>query len=268
MLGLLEGILTGTAVEDKHHIVRRIGHELLHHALNLRKLVHEAFLVVQTARSIDEDDVGSAGNCAVQRIEGHAGWVAAHLLLHDRYPYPFGPDAYLLDSSGAERISCSKHDLQASLFELIGELADSGRLAHAVHADDEDDIRPLVCRNLKALGVVGVVFREQLCDFIAKNVVQLAGGDVLVARHSFLDSLDDVEGRLNAHIARHEHFLEVVEHLIIHLRLACDGTRQFAEETFLRLLEPLVERFLLLFGKEIKESHLCYLQFDNLQFTC
>ena len=235
--------------------MRCIRHEFLHHALNLRELVHEAFLVVQTTCSIDEDDICTVCNRAVQSIESHAGRVATHLLFHNRHPYPFGPDAYLLDCSGAERISCSKHDFQAGLLKLIGEFAYCCGLAHTIHAHDKNDIRPLVGRNLETFSIVCVVFREQLCDFIAKNIVKFVSCDVLVSLHSSLDALDNVEGCIYAYVACNKDFLQVVKHLVIHLRLACNGTCQFAKETFLRLLKPLVERFLLLFAKEIKESH-------------
>ena len=256
MLGLLEGVLAGTTIEDEHYIMRCIRHKFLHNALNLRKLVHQAFLVVQTACSIDENDICVVCNCAVECIESHTGWVAAHLLLDDWNANPFAPNTYLLNCSSTECVGCSKHDLQASFLELIGELAYSCGLAHTIHAYNKDNIRSLIGRDLETFSIVCIVFRKQLCDFIAKNVVELVSRDVLVSFNSSLDALDNVEGRIHAYITCNEDFLKVVEHLVIYLRLACNGTRQFAEETFLRLLKPLIERFLLLFGKEIKESHI------------
>lgn len=40
LLGLLEGVLTGRAVQNEENFVRSPGHYFLHHVLNLGQLVH------------------------------------------------------------------------------------------------------------------------------------------------------------------------------------------------------------------------------------
>ena len=160
LLSLFKGILTGTAVQDEHNIMRSIGHEFLHDALYLGELVHQALLVMQAACGIDEDYIHPVGDSAVQCVVSHAGRVASHLLLYDGHTDSLAPDAYLLHSSSTEGVGSSQTDFQTCLLELIGQFADGCRLAHTVYANHKNDVGTLVFRNLKSLGIVCVIFRE------------------------------------------------------------------------------------------------------------
>ena len=179
-------------------------------------------------------------------------------MLHHWNAHALAPDDDLLYGSSAEGVGSAEHHLQTCLLELPGELADGCGLTNAIHTNDHHHIRLLALRNLEAFGVASVILCQQGCNLIAQDAIEFGGADILVARHTFLDALDDVQRGINAHIGCHEHFLEIVEHVVIDLALAGYGTCQFAEETLLGLLEAFVERFLLLFlilGEKIEESH-------------
>src|SRR5262249_37701047 len=52
------------------------------------------------------------------------------------------PDFELFDRSGTKRIRGAKHDAAFFLAQTVGELADAGGFARAVHSDDKDHARP------------------------------------------------------------------------------------------------------------------------------
>ena len=57
MLGLLEGILPGGAVQHKQNLLRRLRMNLLHHFADLRELVHQPHPIVEPSGGVDDDHV-------------------------------------------------------------------------------------------------------------------------------------------------------------------------------------------------------------------
>ena len=120
------------------------------------------------------------------------------------------------------------------------EFSDGGGLPHAVHAHDEHDIGFL--RKVKGLdgGIVPIDI-EELADLVADEVHEFVHGHVLVLLHPVLQVLDDLEGRVNAHVGRQQRLLQRVQHVVVHLGFAHDGPPKFLEEVHVGLLDPLVE---------------------------
>ena len=67
-------------------------------------------------------------------------------------PARVGPDLELIDGRGAERVGGADERLLAVEPQAVGELADRGGLAGAVHADDQHDARALSGPRERRLG--------------------------------------------------------------------------------------------------------------------
>ena len=121
-------------------------------------------------------------------------------LLNNGHTYPLSPNLQLRNGSRTEGIGSAKHDLLASLLEVVGQLADGGGFAHAVHADDHNHIRLLVGGDLESGAVARLVLLKQGHDFLFQDSVQLIGAHILVAGDAGLDAVDDFQCGFNAHI--------------------------------------------------------------------
>ena len=73
----------------------------------------------------------------LHRIENHGTRVASFVAPHEPGADPFGPQPQLVGRGGPERVPGRHDDLRALLLFLHGHLADRGRLAHAVDADEQ-----------------------------------------------------------------------------------------------------------------------------------
>ena len=168
-------------------------------------------------------------------------------MLHNRDAYPFGPDLELADGSGTEGVGSTEHDFLACLLEVVGQFTDGGGLAHAVYANDHDDIRLLVGRDVEGGAIARLVLLEKTHDLLFQDGVELAGAHIFVTRHARLYAINNLKGGLHTHVGGDENLLEVVEHLVINGRLAYDGFGDAGEDAGLGLFKPFVEFFLLFF---------------------
>ena len=99
-------------------------------------------LRVQAAGGVDDHDVGAALAAAGDGVEGDRAGIGALGALDELDVGALGPALELLDGGGAERVGGADDDLLAErVAQVPGELADRGRLAGAVDADDEDHRR-------------------------------------------------------------------------------------------------------------------------------
>ena len=127
---------------------------------------------MKASSSINQHHVGTVRLGALQGIEGHAGRVGTHLLLHHRHPYSLTPDADLLHGSGTEGISSTEIHFLASLLKLIGELSDGGSLAHTVHTHHENHVWLMVGRQIPVFIIIGMVFLQQACNLLSQDSVE------------------------------------------------------------------------------------------------
>ena len=79
------------------------------------------------------------------------------MLLNDRNTYAVAPNLYLLYGSSPESVGSAQIYFLASLFKLIGELANSGCLAHSVYANHQNNIWFMAGWKVPVFGILGVV---------------------------------------------------------------------------------------------------------------
>ena len=115
-------------------------HERVHDPLDLAELVHQPGLVLQPPGRVHDDDVDTALDAGLHRLEGDARRVTALGAGDDVDPDALAPRAQLLGRGGAEGVGGGQQHVFAELaLEAMRQLGDQGGLAGAVHADDEDD---------------------------------------------------------------------------------------------------------------------------------
>ena len=112
---------------------------------------------MKAASRVDEHHVGTVGLGRGDGVESHRRRVGTHLLLDHGHAHTFAPDADLLHGGGTEGVGGTKIDLLAGFLKLVCELSNGCGLAHAVHADDKDDVRSVVGGQLPIVVVGGVV---------------------------------------------------------------------------------------------------------------
>ena len=140
-LDLGKGVLAGRGVEDEEDVVRRFGVEAAEHAADLRQLLHQMRLVLEAAGGVDDQHVLAGRGRLLDAVEDDSGGVAAFLAGDDRRADAVAPDLQLLDRGGAEGVAGGEQDAIILLLQPMAELADGGRLAGAVDADHQDDVR-------------------------------------------------------------------------------------------------------------------------------
>ena len=138
---------------------------------------------------------------------------------------------------------------------MIGELADSGGLAHAVDTHHHYYIRFFACGHAElAVGAFVGIACEQIGNFLAQQAVEFLGVDIFVACDTFLDTVDNLEGGFRAHVGCDEDFFELVEKIVINSAPAGYGAAYFAENTFFGLFQTFVQCLFFLFREEAFEK--------------
>ena len=97
---------------------------------------------MQPAGGVHDHDVTPARLGGGDRIERHGRGIGARLGADEIDVRPLHPDCQLLDGGGAERIGGAHEHRLASRSIPVRELADTGGLAGAVDANDQDHVRP------------------------------------------------------------------------------------------------------------------------------
>ena len=183
------------------------------HAVDLGKLLHQAAVGVEPSRGVDQHDIGAAGPGRGDRVEGDRGRVAAGLTPDEVRPCALGPPLELLDRARAEGIRRGHHGPTATGGQLVGQLADGGRLADAVHAHHEVDRRGNVGHGQPIRGVGDPVAVEDIADRAAQDPPEPR----LVARRPLarrlLDHVDEAHGGLDAEVGHDKAFLQILEHV-------------------------------------------------------
>ena len=179
-----------------------------------------------------------------ESVPGKTGGVGSDFRGHDRRAGSLAPDFELLDCRGAECVARRQHDRKPALAELGGKLADRRRLAGAVDADDEDDVR--LVRQIEFERPRDG--REHLLHLLRHDRAHFRLGHVLaVARGG--QRVGDAQRRLHAEVGADQHVLKFFQRRIVELALGEDaGNRpgQFARgprQALAQPLEPALARF-------------------------
>ena len=150
-------------------------------------------------------------------------------MLDDGYADAVRPDGQLFRRCRTEGIAGGEHDRFPLLLVILGQFADSRRLADAVDADDEDDPRPVCFRQ----GFI--VFIEQGDDAFFQI------RDDVVAVFDFLrfdtgpDLVQEVFRRFDANIAGEHDRFQVIVHVVVDLGIAADDGFDILDERVFRL---------------------------------
>ena len=157
-------------------------------------------------------------------LEGDGGRILALLLrAHDLGARALGPGRELLDGRRAERVGRADDDGAVVGAQELGELADRGRLADAVDADDQHDRRTL--GELER----GVELREPLLEGLAQHPLQVGRVGGVVAVDLGAQVVDDRLGHIRSEVGGDERRLEVVPGVVVDRLLrehAAEGARQ------------------------------------------
>ena len=122
--------------------MRRFGIEAAEDAADFGELVHQLPLVLQAARGVDDQDVDPFGRRAFDRIEHDPCRIAAFGAGDDRYADPVRPHLQLANGGSTECVAGREHDTIILFEEKMCELCNGRRLARAVDADNQNDLRP------------------------------------------------------------------------------------------------------------------------------
>ena len=76
---------------------------------------------------------------------------------------------------------------------------------------------------------------------IVPTIDELIERHVFVPLHAVLEVLDQLQGRIHAHIRADQRLLDSIQHIVIHAGTPHNGPGELLEEVLIRLLEPFVE---------------------------
>ena len=253
---LFKGVLSSRTIQHEHHLIRCIRKYFFHHLLDFLQLVHQSHLIVQTTCRINQHHISTIGLGTLQGIESHRGRVTTHLLLHHRHTYALTPDAQLLHGSGTEGVSSTQINLLASLLKLPSQLSDGRGLTHSIHAHYQDDVGFMITGQVPVIVIIRIILCQQGCYLITQDGIQFTGGHIFIASHALFDTLDNLQRGFYTHIRGNQYFLQVVQHIVIHLRFASYSTSQLIEHTGLGFLQTFIQCFLFFLIKKTENTHI------------
>ncbi len=170
------------------------------------------------------------GHGGVERVEHHGRRICVRGVSDDLGSGPGRPDPELVDRGRPEGVGGGEHDPTAVGALARRELADRGRLARPVDADDERDRRPpLHGRN--RLPVLGITGRQQTGQLHADGIL---GRDVPPGTGAF----HDVHGQHRADISRDQRLLDLVP---VGVASGAEGAAQPCGEACSRAFQAMLE---------------------------
>src|SRR5438552_4692907 len=217
-LDLAQRILAGGGVDRLQHGVRGLRIELAQHADDLFQFRHQLGLVLQAAGGVDDQHVGAGLFRLLEGIISEAGGVGAELAGDDRRLGALAPDLQLLNRGSAEGVAGRPHHPTPAFGQLGRQLADGRRLAGAVDADDQDDVRLVAEVELERLGDRGQDFFDfrghHRADFRIGNIFAVTAGG---------ERVGDAQRRLDAEIGADQHILQVLKRVLVQLAFGEDA---------------------------------------------
>ena len=154
-LCLAYGVLTRRSVKYQKHLAVGIRKLPVNDLIDFRKLVHQVFLVVESARRVTDNDIAVSRLCCRYRIKNNGGGVGALLVLDYFDSGSFSPYLELIDSRGAKRIRSGYDNFFVPSLVHRRHFAYRGSLAYAVYAYNKyyrrDGDKPHILAALKHL---------------------------------------------------------------------------------------------------------------------
>ncbi len=244
--GLADGVLARDGIQHQQGLQTGLGAGLFDAAADLGKLCHQVCLVVQAACGIRNDQIIAACGGRLDRVKNDSGGVCALARLDKGHTRPVGPDLQLLAGGGTEGIACGQHDLFALTGIEIGQLGNAGGLAHAVHADDQND-------GGRAAQVHLSFGAHLIGNEVAQFIAGLLTGFQALLVHPVPQLVHQFDGHFTAHIGQNELLFQLIVKIIIDLA-AGEGIHNVAPEARAGLFEAVFHLIFFFFAKS-KEAH-------------
>ena len=194
---------------------------------------------MQTACGVGNDHIIAACGGRLYGVENDSRRVCALACADDGHTGAVGPDLQLFAGCGTEGIACGQHHLFALAGVVIGQLCNAGGLAHAVHANDQNDGR-----------LAGKIHLGIRCHFLGNDVPQgirrLFAGLQALFVHTVAQLVHQTHGHLAAHIRKDELLFQIIVHIIVD-DAAGEGVEDIAPETGAGLFQTRFHFFLFFF---------------------
>eukprot|EP00964_Phaeocystis_antarctica_P080281 scaffold50131_cov60-Phaeocystis_antarctica.AAC.1 len=110
----------------------------------LGERTHQRLVVLHAPRRVDEHAVVAHLLRVRDAVGRDPRRVAAVALLVERQLERLRVHAQLLHCAGAEGVARAEHRYEAVALEVVGHFGEARRLAHAIDADEDDHVRPLL----------------------------------------------------------------------------------------------------------------------------
>ena len=165
---------------------------------------------MQTPCRVDDQHVCLLFLGILNGIEHHGCGVRAFVLMHDVHARAVAPNGKLVDGGGAERICRGNDHLFARFFQSLGDLADRGGLARAVHADDKD-------HRGRGIQMQPVPLSDQLGDDLFEHALDLLRLFEAPLLDLVTQTFQDLLGGGNADVCGDEKLLQFVQQILVHL---------------------------------------------------
>ncbi len=175
---------------------------------------HEVLQVIDGGIGDQKVDILRLGR--LQRIEHHRRRIGVLALRHHGDAVALAPGFQLFHGSGAEGIAGGQHHLLAFVQIAPRELSYRRGLADAVDADGEDHERFGAAVDVERFAHGN----QQRDQFPAQRVQQRPRIGELARLHPASQVVHDRRGRRHAHIRRDERGFDLVEEVLIELRVA------------------------------------------------
>ncbi|CAM2148209.1 hypothetical protein PT2222_10431 [Paraburkholderia tropica] len=216
-LHLRECILARVRVDHEQHFVRRAVEGLADHALDLLELIHQMELRGQAAGRVGHHHVDAARARRVHGVEDHRGRVAA-FLLHDRHVVALAPDGELLARGGAERVAGGQQHALVEALQMLGELADAGGLARAVHARDHHDERLRAAQHQRLFERL-----EQVDQQLTQRGFHLLRFGQAFGAHLLAQRFEQIFGGVDTRVRHQQRGFQLLVEIVVDLRVDEDA---------------------------------------------
>ncbi len=211
------------------------------HPLHLLQLLHQVVLGLQAAGSVHQEQIRLAALLAGPNgVEEHRGRVRARGLGDDVHAGPLGPDAQLIDGRGPEGVPGAEDHLAPPLLVAVGQLAQGGGLARAVHPHHEDH-----GQDPGLVDVQGLRGLQHAHHLLLQDQVGVLGGLDALPAHPLLGPLHQLHGGLHAHVPQDEQLLQLLPELVGDL-VGLEEGADASEKPRASLLEALFQPHLVL----------------------
>ena len=164
---------------------------------------------MKPAGGVAEDDVHAARFRRGKRVKQHRAGVRPLFGAHKLTFRAVRPDLQLIRGRGAEGVRRAQQHAPALLLEAVRQLADGGRLADAVDADDQHD------RRLRGKVKRGIADAQLLLQNVAQRLLDALAVLDFVVVNGVAQPFDRVRCDARAEVSHDEAFLQLVIKLLV-----------------------------------------------------